>query len=948
MRVLLTITLCSTLSQLAIAQQQPTQTELPARVLQTETAVVPPVTLLHGQMRAPGMSAGNVGIGVADPLSKLHVTGGGLLIAGSTGGTPLSGAGIRMMWIPEKVAFRAGIVFDDQWDDAHIGDGSFVGGGVDGVASGDAAFVGGGHSNTASGIRAFTGGGGGHIASGSESAVVGGNMNTASAQHSFIGGGSSNAASGLGAFVGGGIHNTASGLNAVVLGGSNNNASFVYSTAAGGSHNTASGFMSFIGGGEQNAASGRATFTGGGRGLLAKSFSEVVFGNFNTNYTPVDTNAWDLNDRLFVLGNGTASDARSNAVTVLKNGRVGIGTDAPVALLHASGGAVLFAGDEGSTPVSGEGTRLMWIPEKSAFRAGRVFADQWDDNNIGIASFVGGGSDNKASGFLASTCGGSNITIAGFIASAVGGTNNQIPGAYAFAAGGINNNIGGSKSSVIGGTFNNVVGEAAFIGGGEYNDVSGRSAFSGGGEYNTIEGWRAFAGGGSNHTVTGDDAFIGGGFENSALANYSGIMGGLGNMVSDVGTYGFIGGGSNNHVNGQSATIVGGTSNTTTGLLSFIGGGSGHSASGLYSSIVGGLQNTTSGDRSFIGGGIDNQATGLSTFVGGGASNRAFADFSFVGGGAQNSTTADYSFVGGGRANDLNLIAEDGAIVGGLANFGAGNRIFIGGGYSNFVVGHDAAAVGGSSNTLHASEGFIGGGNNLLANAYCNAVFGQFNVDLGSSQTSWDPNHQLFVVGNGLDAANRSNALTILKNGNTGIGTSAPGAFRLAVTHGTYGVKIQSAGSGTEFWELYHASGSNPLQLYNHNGTLLGAFDYSTGEYTYASDRSLKRDIAPMSSVLPALMQLNPSTYIYKSDVQNRTRLGFIAQEVEKIFPELVSKPQSTDRANTYTMNYAGFGVLAVKGVQELAVQVETQQARIDALESELAELRKAIAELRK
>lgn len=62
-----------------------------------------------------------------------------------------------------------------------------------------------------------------------------------------------------------------------------------------------------------------------GQGLYARSNGELVAGEFSTDYTHLSLNPIDNNDRLFNIGNGTSVINRSDAFTVLRNGRVGIG-----------------------------------------------------------------------------------------------------------------------------------------------------------------------------------------------------------------------------------------------------------------------------------------------------------------------------------------------------------------------------------------------------------------------------------------------------------------------------------------------------------------------------------------------------------------------------------------------------------------------------------------------
>jgi hypothetical protein len=90
---------------------------------------------------------------------------------------------------------------------------------------------------------------------------------------------------------------------------------------------------------------------------------------------------------------GTVVTVANTAHTVAIGNNTQLGTEK----LLVSGGAVLFDGTSGTTPVSGIGTRLMWIPDKASFRAGEVSGTQWDTANIGQWS-TAFGNNNIAAG----------------------------------------------------------------------------------------------------------------------------------------------------------------------------------------------------------------------------------------------------------------------------------------------------------------------------------------------------------------------------------------------------------------------------------------------------------------------------------------------------------------------------------------------------------------------
>ena len=115
---------------------------------------------------------GNVGIGTTEPNAKLHVADGSVLFSGNIGGTPVSGAGRRLMWIPANGgAFRVGYVSGTQWDDANIGSYS-VAMGVDPLASGYSSIAL-GYNSSATGYESAALGGWSPIASGDYSLAFG-------------------------------------------------------------------------------------------------------------------------------------------------------------------------------------------------------------------------------------------------------------------------------------------------------------------------------------------------------------------------------------------------------------------------------------------------------------------------------------------------------------------------------------------------------------------------------------------------------------------------------------------------------------------------------------------------------------------------------------------------------------------------------------------------------
>lgn len=169
----------------------------------------------------------------------------------------------------------------------------------------------------------------------------------------------------------------------------------------------------------------------------------------------------------------TAEAQNTPFPTTTSTNAVGIGTTTPFARFHVFdgnsttlGSGVLFQGEIGNTPVAGAGSRLMWIPSKAAFRAGRVSnfmtyqgttnnigqgSDYWDDSNIGLYSFASGLS-NKSSGYASSSLGLFNRAEGDFSAS-IGNGNLTLFSGYAF---GESNDVQANEFSIALGKNNTI------------------------------------------------------------------------------------------------------------------------------------------------------------------------------------------------------------------------------------------------------------------------------------------------------------------------------------------------------------------------------------------------------------------------------------------------------------------------------------------------------------
>lgn len=125
---------------------------------------------------------------------------------------------------------------------------------------------------------------------------------------------------------------------------------------------------------------------------------------------------------------------------------------------------------------------------------------------------------------------------------------------------------------------------------------------------------------------------------------------------------------------------------------------------------------------------------------------------------------------------------------------------------------------------------------------------------------------------------------------------------------------------------------------------------YINGALEYTSDRRLKTNITPLEKSLDKVMKLNGVTFNWdksnpkNANVSTTLQYGFIAQEIEKVIPELVSETSDGYK----TVNYVGVIPVLTQAIQEQQQEIEQLKEENKKLNDTLQELLKRVEALEK
>jgi len=205
---------------------------------------------------------------------------------------------------------------------------------------------------------------------------------------------------------------------------------------------------------------------------------------------------------------------------------------------------------------------------------------------------------------------------------------------------------------------------------------------------------------------------------------------------------------------------------------------------------------------------------------------------------------------------------------------------------------------------------------------------------------------------------------------NTGEGNTAIGTSALFFSTGTSNIAVGSrAGANlkTGWQNIYlgnegglpdeskhmRLGGSNIAQTYiagirgiNLSGGVPVFIDANGKLGTVNSSARFKEDIQDMASASSKLYELRPVTYRYKDTPeksQNQRDYGLIAEEVEKVYPDLIAYD---DKGQIQTVQYQKLVPMLLNEVKILNSKIQTQENLIQAQQQNIVGLQKLTAQM--
>ena len=327
-----------------------------------------------------------------------------------------------------------------------------------------------------------------------------------------------------------------------------------------------------------------------------------------------------------------------------------------------------------------------------------------------------------------------------------------------------------------------------------------------------------------------------------------------------------------------------------------------------------------------IAGTSDSEATGITGDNIGqavfGYGSRATGNVSFASG--QRNTASGSKSVAMGN---FNYATGDSTLALGKENWAEGaSTVAIG--FKNHAAGAGSVALG-QENIAWGTTNFTSGYQN---------VAGDINAGVGTGGSATAMGKYNTASADATMALNRGTTATNQAATSMGLGTTSDNVGMLAI-----GVNNAAGLGDPTLDQYYYADGqytgappgvafvigngdvdtSNGLAGSNPSNAFIVNYDGSatlSGDLTINSDARLKSNIISLGSTLAKLLMIDGKSYTMKTN-EAESKIGLLAQDVQKAFPELVKTTNDSDK--TLSVNYQGLIPVLINAIKEQQKQIK-------------------------
>ena len=270
---------------------------------------------------------------------------------------------------------------------------------------------------------------------------------------------------------------------------------------------------------------------------------------------------------------------------------------------------------------------------------------------------------------------------------------------------------------------------------------------------------------------------------------------------------------------------------------------------------------------------------------------------------------------------------------------------------NNIGVTHNASGFGGTNgaqgglflannnNANNAPSPIIFFGARSASSTYNHAYAAIYGIKTGGgADSNWNVGELTFATGDGTGPRRR---MTINKDGNVGIGTETPPAKLSVYAGGADGIQLLDLSDTNNSGRVFYArSGGGSWCIMNNatnysirSGGVPGSTSgtekirltgYSATSWTSGSDETIKENIKPIGNVLNKINDYRCVEYNLIDDETKDKKIGFIAQDWQEDFPQIIEQMENEKIGMKYTETIP----ILLKAIQELKAEIELLKSK--------------------